>query len=664
MKLALFIVLVATSALPPREGVAAQACTTSLFNENGGDSKSGRLTQRVGVAFKRVSPSIVSVEGHTKQTSRPWWRKTGVIVTADGLVLCVAGGTVDFIKVLLSDGREVSGRIVGWSGQWKLMLLRLDGDGPWPHAGLGDSPGVQPGQSVIALGFREYSGQPCQSPSLRLETVTKVDSSAWLGTTGGHASTGWTGEIVFNLAGDLVGLGDVSYPGQEDDRFFTDVGLIKSLWDNLRAGNDADRELLWTAAQREEAATPFEPSTPVTPFVRDRAASATVRMRAANMESEQPWSGVIVNRDGTIVTCQHHMKNPGDQLSIALWDGQTVAGKVLGVNPISDVGLAKITESGDWPHADMGDSRRLQPGTRCLVGGYPGELEPGGPPRGSAGVVVPPSHRLFVPGSYALHVKLELPVSGGMSGGGMFDPDGHVVAVVGASNRLDGDMLYRIEIIRAQWDHLLDAKFRVLDGDAAIESERAEVRRGVETMVRSVVTILDGDEPVALGTIVGPEGQIVTRGSGLTKTPSCRLADGRISPVEVVRLSRANDLALLKISANDLRAVPGWSAQELPSIGELVAIPTPGGACSIGSVSGSARPIPAAPNDEEFPHGGFPTAFEVGVGTGPLLTGGPVVDASGRMRGVAVSVASDGWLIVVPVSAAKDALHIRDNEGQ
>src|SRR5579864_1392516 len=126
---------------------------------------SARLGQRVARAHERVGPSVVLLEGFiTRKKPRPRWAMTGVIVTADGLVLCGATGQADRFEVLLSDGRRSKGRVVGWSGEWGIALLRIDGAGPWPFTPLGDTTGVKPGQLVMAYDNRFH---------IRLEVVDR-----------------------------------------------------------------------------------------------------------------------------------------------------------------------------------------------------------------------------------------------------------------------------------------------------------------------------------------------------------------------------------------------------------------------------------------------------------------------------------------------------------
>ena len=79
---------------------------------------------------------------------------SGVIFEASGLVLTNAhvGEKADQVMVGLPDGRRVSGRVLGQDSLTDLAVVRLDQDGPWPTAPLGNSDALQVGDWAIAVG--------------------------------------------------------------------------------------------------------------------------------------------------------------------------------------------------------------------------------------------------------------------------------------------------------------------------------------------------------------------------------------------------------------------------------------------------------------------------------------------------------------------------------
>jgi len=79
---------------------------------------------------------------------------SGLIFDAEGLLLTNAHVVegADTLSVGLSDGRRVSGRVVGKDTLTDLAVVRLEGQGPWPTATLGDSDQLNVGDWAIAVG--------------------------------------------------------------------------------------------------------------------------------------------------------------------------------------------------------------------------------------------------------------------------------------------------------------------------------------------------------------------------------------------------------------------------------------------------------------------------------------------------------------------------------
>ncbi len=82
-------------------------------------------------------------------------------------------------------------------------------------------------------------------------------------------------------------------------------------------------------------------------------------------------SGVIVSKDGLVLTAGHVTQATGKDLDIILPDGTHVKGKALGANYGTDAGLAKITDAGDYPFAEIGDSNKLKLGDWVVAMGHP-----------------------------------------------------------------------------------------------------------------------------------------------------------------------------------------------------------------------------------------------------------------------------------------------------
>ena len=79
---------------------------------------------------------------------------SGVIFDAKGLLLTNAHVVegAETLSVELTDGRRMTGSVVGTDSLTDLAVVRLDGEGPWPTAVLGDSDRLRVGDWAIAVG--------------------------------------------------------------------------------------------------------------------------------------------------------------------------------------------------------------------------------------------------------------------------------------------------------------------------------------------------------------------------------------------------------------------------------------------------------------------------------------------------------------------------------
>ncbi|MES5821576.1 trypsin-like peptidase domain-containing protein [Streptomyces sp. RG80] len=106
-----------------------------------------------GVA-KAVSPSIVEINATLSNGSSTG---SGVIISSDGEIITnnhVISGA-DSIKVSTSDGKEYTAKVVGTDSAKDLALIKLENASGLTPATLGNSDGVQVGDTVVAIGSPE-----------------------------------------------------------------------------------------------------------------------------------------------------------------------------------------------------------------------------------------------------------------------------------------------------------------------------------------------------------------------------------------------------------------------------------------------------------------------------------------------------------------------------
>ncbi len=145
-------------------------------------------------------------------------------------------------------------------------------------------------------------------------------------------------------------------------------------------------------------------------------------------------SGVIINKEGFVLTAGHVSGVPEKEAWLLLTDGRRVKGKTLGANRGIDSGLIQITDKGEWPCVDMGQANDLKPGHWCLAIGHPGGVQPGRTPVVRLGRILE-NHQSFL--------RTDCALVGGDSGGPLFDMQGKVI---GIHSRIGPLMTFNIHV--------------------------------------------------------------------------------------------------------------------------------------------------------------------------------------------------------------------------
>jgi serine protease Do len=192
--------------------------------------------------------------------------------------------------------------------------------------------------------------------------------------------------------------------------------------------------------------------------------------------SEQPGgtgSGVVVSKDGLVLTAAHVTEATGEKLLFIFPDGTRCDGEALGANRTVDAGLARITTSreDDWPFVEMATSDSVEMGSWCLALGHPGGFIADRKPPVRTGRVW---HRDYDGALYS-----DCALIGGDSGGPLFDLEGDVIGIhssIGgslATNRHVGSDTFKLH-----WDRMLKGE---VWGEVLIDPDDAErAAMGVE----------------------------------------------------------------------------------------------------------------------------------------------------------------------------------------
>ncbi|QDV22227.1 Putative serine protease HtrA [Aureliella helgolandensis] len=557
--------------------------------------------------YQKVSESIVRIETADKVN------KTGVIVSSDGHIVVRGGARSDEVKVHLIDGRTVTAKPAGWSVEWNLGVMKIKEEGSLKAIQLGSTKDLKAGEPCLVIGYTPRGDTKFDSsPTARFGFIDRSVPNRWFTTT---CFPGFFEDAaVIDMDGRLLGIdtGRVN-----DQSYVTAVEKFLANRDELFAGknldwiryppnpdsiyriNAGDHPEMLRGRKTEDVLGPVKTPASMADAkiskAKEIAKESTVRLISKDRLAYDGvhydrWSGVIVSEDGYILTCGHTSQLPGERVTVCLSDGRDLDAVTLGTNPISDVGLVKITSTGSWPFAEIADTSSLNPGDPLVACGYPAidgpsrQFSTARTPLINSTAVKIPSYFLWSPELVTEYFN----GNGGMSGGGIFNQNGQYVAVL---NNLAGGV--RSEVAKVQWDDLK----QVESIDTATGLPHPLRRRFVaqsKAVAQSVVEVLVDSKPVSIGTIVDAGGWILTKASALDGEVSCRLADGSIVDADKRAESQENDLALLKIEVVGLVDVE-FSDNEPPSMMQILCGVGPDQVLQPGIVSIQTRAIPPEP---------------------------------------------------------------------
>ncbi len=134
-------------------------------------------------------------------------------------------------------------------------------------------------------------------------------------------------------------------------------------------------------------------------------------------------SGVIISKDGFIVTNNHVVEN-ADEIKIRLTNLEEYDAKLIGRDPKTDLALIKIEPKNDLPVAKFGDSEKLRVGDWVLAIGNPFGLEQ----TVTAGIVSAKGRTLGTT-PYENFIQTDASINPGNSGGPLFDLKGRMVGI-------------------------------------------------------------------------------------------------------------------------------------------------------------------------------------------------------------------------------------------
>jgi len=144
-----------------------------------------------------------------------------------------------------------------------------------------------------------------------------------------------------------------------------------------------------------------------------------------NYITQGAGSGVIIDSEGYILTCNHVIEN-ARAVTVTTKNGAHYDAEVIGADELTDIAVLKVKGS-NFTTVTYGDSSALSIGDTAIVMGNPlGQL--GGSI--STGIISALDRSVVVEGKAMTLIQTDAAINPGNSGGGLFDGSGKLVGVV------------------------------------------------------------------------------------------------------------------------------------------------------------------------------------------------------------------------------------------
>jgi serine protease Do len=181
---------------------------------------------------------------------------SGFLISADGYILTndhVVGEASD-IKVALSDGRELPGKVIGTDSRTDIALIKVEDKRPFPFVRLGDSEHAEIGEWVVAIGnpfgldhtvtagIISAKGRRNVRPSGRkgLYDFIQTDASINPGNSGGP---------LLNVNGEVIGINAAVNAQGQGIGFAIPINMAKTLLPMLKEHGKVARSYLGIGLQ-------------------------------------------------------------------------------------------------------------------------------------------------------------------------------------------------------------------------------------------------------------------------------------------------------------------------------------------------------------------------------------------------------------------------------
>jgi len=134
-------------------------------------------------------------------------------------------------------------------------------------------------------------------------------------------------------------------------------------------------------------------------------------------------SGVVVSRDGYILTNEHVVEGVSD-IQVTLSDGRTVVGKIVGSDPDTDLAVVRVSATGLTP-ITFGSSESAKVGDIVLAIGDPFSVGQ----TVTMGIISAVGREIGTANPFGSFIQTDAAINPGNSGGALVDSNGNLIGV-------------------------------------------------------------------------------------------------------------------------------------------------------------------------------------------------------------------------------------------
>jgi putative serine protease PepD len=224
--------------------------------------------------------------------------------------------------------------------------------------------------------------------------------------------------------------------------------------------------------------------------------------------SESDGSGLVLNKDGDIVT-NEHVVSGADSIQVIFDDGRKADAKVVGTDASSDVAVIHVdAPSSELKPLTFGDSSKVEVGDAVVAIGSPYGLEN----TVTTGIISALDRTITSPSNYTISgaLQTDAAINPGNSGGPLLDASGHVIGVnaqiksssngnTGVGFAISSNTVRRVAQALIEGKQVKHAYLGVSLADASDGAKIASVRNGSPAdkaglWAGEVITAIDGKQ--------------------------------------------------------------------------------------------------------------------------------------------------------------------------